>query len=290
MPHAEKAPGKRGDDDLADAELPGDEDGVHGARAAEGDQGELARLHAVLDRERADGLRHLGVGDVADALGQLQGVHVELCGEGGDGLARRVGVEPHEAAGEPGGVDPAEDDVGVGHGGPGAAPAVTGRSRYRPRRLGADAQRARLGVGDGAAARADGVEVDDGHQDGKALDAGLGADVGPPADDEGDVEGGAAHVDADGVVAAEQAGGGDPAHGPADRSRQEGLQGAPHRVAGVDQAAGRLHDVNGDGETALGEALLDPGEVGADDGARVGLEHGRGGALVLAPLPGDFVG
>jgi hypothetical protein len=42
---------------------------VHRPRAAEGDEGEVARLDPFLNRQGADSLRHLGVDDVANPLG-----------------------------------------------------------------------------------------------------------------------------------------------------------------------------------------------------------------------------
>ena len=67
---------------------------------------------------------------------------------------------------QPVGVEPAEDDVGVGDRRPGAAAAVADRPRRRARALRADAQHAGgIDRGDRAAAGADRVDVDHRHVD-----------------------------------------------------------------------------------------------------------------------------
>ena len=71
MPRAESAPGKRGDDDVRDAEGFGESAGVQASGAAEGDEREVARVAAALDGNYADGFLHGGVDDADDAGGEF---------------------------------------------------------------------------------------------------------------------------------------------------------------------------------------------------------------------------
>ena len=125
----------------------------------------------------------------------------------------------------------AEDDVGVGDRGLGAALAVGGGAGVGAGGLRADAQRlGQLGhVRDRAAAGADRADVDAGGADGEVADLGLAADPRGEVLDEGDVGGGAAHVEGDQVAVA-------------------ALLGDPHRAG---DAAGRAGQQHGDrGATA----------------------------------------
>ena len=133
-PSAEKLPGMPRDEDARDADLVGHREGVHGPGAAEGDQGEVARIVAALDRDLADRGGHAGDRDRDDALGERldaeRPVHparpappppraprrdrARCCRPG----AGRVPMRP-------------EHHVGVGDRGLGAAEAVGGRARRR---------------------------------------------------------------------------------------------------------------------------------------------------------------
>ena len=99
---------------------------MHRSGAAERDQCEVARLDALLHGKRANGLRHLRVDHVADALRQLDRLQAELMCELADRAVRGPDVERHLPAGEPGGIDAAEDDVRVGHRRTRPTAAVTG--------------------------------------------------------------------------------------------------------------------------------------------------------------------
>ena len=63
--------GLLGDDDLLDAKFFGEGAGVHPAAAAEGDQGEVARVVAAIDRDQLDRVDHVVVGDAHDAARSL---------------------------------------------------------------------------------------------------------------------------------------------------------------------------------------------------------------------------
>ena len=211
---------------------------MHRPGAAERDEREVPRLDPLLDRDRADRLRHLGVDHVADPLGHDFRLEVQFVGESRYGVVRGVDVERHPAARERVGLDAAEHEVGVGDGRLGAAAPVTGRTRIGAGALWADAKPARLGIGDRAASGADRVDVDDRHQQREPLERSLGGDVGLAVDDQRDVEAGAAHVDADQVLASEQARQRDTAERPADRPGEERLQrGLPSGLRGDDAAA-----------------------------------------------------
>ena len=202
------------DDDGADVQFLGKASGVDGARATEGNEGEGAGVVAPLDGNLADSIGHAGVHDVDDALGGWQGVEAEALAHAAlDGIGGEVGVEAHLAPKEAFGVEVAEDEVGVGDGGIGAACAVAGRTGGRASTVGADAQAATIvHPSDAAATSADLKEVDDGHLDGMAgalepaasLAAGtadlvVGGDGDLAALDEAGLGGGATHVEGDEV-------------------------------------------------------------------------------------------
>ena len=98
---------------LGDVERVGDLGRVQRAGAAEGDERELARVVALLDRARADRARHVRVRDREDPLGRLAQAEPELLGELLHRLDRGVAVELHPAAEEALRIDPAEHDVRV---------------------------------------------------------------------------------------------------------------------------------------------------------------------------------
>ena len=99
------------------------------AAAAEGDQGQSARVDAALDRDRTQRPDHVGVGQLADALGGALGGQAERGRDLAlDRGAGEIGLEPKRATGEAGRVEQAEGDVGIGDRGQGAALAVAGGS------------------------------------------------------------------------------------------------------------------------------------------------------------------
>ena len=262
---------------------------MHRTRAAERHEREVARLDPLLDGQRADRLRHLGVRHVADALGQLARLEPQLAAQLRDRRARRLDVERHRAAREAALVHAAEHEVGVGDGRPRAAAAVARGSRVGAGALRPDAQAARLGVGQRAAARPDRVDVDDRHHQREPLQLGLRGDVRGAVDDERDVEARPAHVDADQVAPPEQASERDAAHRAPDGPREQRLEGQLARRLRGHDAAARLHHVQRDGEPARAQLGLEPLEVAAHDRGGVGVDHRRGRALVLAPLARDPV-
>ena len=128
--------------DRLDAEQVGHVDGVHGAGAAVGDQGEIARVVPAFDADVADGADHGVVGDFQDAAGRGGDVQVDAGGDCvGDGVVGGLDVQNQLAAGNLR-ADAAEDDVGIGDGGQVRAPAVAGRAGVGAGAVGADGEAA----------------------------------------------------------------------------------------------------------------------------------------------------
>ena len=118
----------------------------------------------------------------------------------------------------------------------------------------------------------------------------VGGDRGRAVLDGGALGGGAADVEIDHVgLAAEAADEG----GAVDARRRARFEQRDRVCPGPAEARGaavRLHRHLGAGEAERVEAGLQRVEIALHDRLHVGVEHGRVGALVLAPLAGDFVG
>ena len=185
------------------------------AVAAEGEQGELARIAPALGRHRLDGADHVRGGDQVRAVGGAFERHAE---RPGDLLlerrARLPGIELQRAANEVRRVDVAEQHVRVGDGRRLAAHVVADRSGRSARALGPRLQRtARIDPDMRAAAGADFGEIDRRHFQ-RVARAGEQprADHDPGADrvfvrardlpvlDHRGLRGGAAHVEGDDLV------------------------------------------------------------------------------------------
>ncbi len=131
-------------DHLAHADLARDLDRVQRAGAAIGEQHEIAGVEAALGGDALDRIGHRGRGDAQDAFGGLHRSHAERIAD--LALQRALGgrnVEPHLAAEETFGAEPAEHQIGVGHRRLGAAKPVAGRPRRGARALRPDTQRSR---------------------------------------------------------------------------------------------------------------------------------------------------
>ena len=136
--------GMRRHDHLGDAQHVGHLGAVQRAGAAEGDQREVARVDALLDGARADGVGHVGVDQRDHALRRLA-LGDARARAASSPITRRAAtsVERHPAAEEVLAVEPAEHDVGVGdrrlacrrgrrRPGPGTAPAERGPTLKAP--------------------------------------------------------------------------------------------------------------------------------------------------------------
>ena len=106
---------------------------VDGARAAEGQQREVARVAAALGRHLPQGPHGADVGDLVDAFGRPQQVQPQRLGDAvNDGLRRGRGIDPDLALAEVAGADVAQHHIGVGDGGFAAAEPIAGRTGLGP--------------------------------------------------------------------------------------------------------------------------------------------------------------
>ena len=129
--HRREHAGRRREHHARNAERPCQVAGMHRPRAAEGEQRQFARIEAALDGDGADGANHIGVGDLADAIGRgLDGEAERGAERLADRSPRRLDVELQGAARQPG-RQVAEHDIGVGHRRPRAAQPVADRTRVR---------------------------------------------------------------------------------------------------------------------------------------------------------------
>ena len=266
--------------------------------AAEGDQREVARIAAALDRDRADRVLHVARDRLVHAPRGVLGAEPERRADVvGDGLASRGDVERHLAGEEVGRVEIAEHEVRVGDRRPLAADAVTDRPRVGARALGPDLDDPQPDARDAAAAGADLDQVDGGrhhrqagavaHQGLVDLEDALHARL--AALDEAGLGGRPAHVEGDEVGAVEAAA--DP-RGERHAGRRAGLERADreaHDLRRGGQAAVALVEEDLPGEAAQAQRVLQPVEVVAERRLDVGVDHRRARALVLADDRRHFV-
>ena len=272
-------------DDLADAQFLGDAQCVHGRCSAEGDHGAILDLLAAFDRMHAGRCRHVLVYDLDDAQRRLDGsLRQRLAHATQDRLGRGSRVEIEGASGEVRRVETAQDEIGIGDRGIGAALAIACRPGF-----GAGALRAHLDPsqlvdgGDGSPAGTDLHHFHDGNLEGYA--ASLHEAMGPvdlemapqkrfAVIEQADLRRRAPHVEADDLVIP---------HGPRDVTGQNRpSRGArldePYRVRprrrNRDEAAARGHEEERTGESRLLEGVFHVGEVGGHDGLDVGVRHG----------------
>ena len=164
-------------DHFGDAEHGRDLDAVQRPGAAERDQREFARIDALLHGTRADRIGHVAVDDGEHAFGGLVLAHAERVSECFDRAMGGVFVELHAAAEEIVLVEPAEHQIGVGHGRLGAAASIRGGAGHRAGAARPDPESAALvDIGDRAAAGADGVNVDHRQQQREAGNRGAARD------------------------------------------------------------------------------------------------------------------
>ena len=84
-------------------------------RTPEGDEAEVAGVEPALDGDQADRVRHVLVGDPRDCERGADRVEGERIAEPRDRALGGAEVELHLAAEERGGVEAAEDEVGIGY-------------------------------------------------------------------------------------------------------------------------------------------------------------------------------
>ena len=247
----------------------------------------------------ARGPRHVLVHDVVNAPRDLGGRQPELCREPLDGGARRFHVHPDLPAREVLGVQIAEQEIRIGHGGLRAAEAIRGRPWMRARAARPHLEEADLvDVRDAASARADLDQLDGGDAHGQpaALDEpplpgrleAVG-DEGLTSVDQGELGRGAAHVEGEKIspaVLATEEGGSDGARGGA---RLEHLHRGALRLADVGEPTAREHEEQRRGNAQLGHALRHQLEIALGQRLDVRVADRGRGALELTDLRGDFV-
>ena len=189
------------------------------------------------------------------------------------------------------GAEPAEHHLSVGRCGLAAAAAVAGRPRIGARRLRADAvDAAVVDIGDGAAARPDGVDID--HRDHGLIVADLGIEqVAHPeraAGGDPDVRRRAADIEREHVVVAGHLAGPDAADQPCDRPRHHEVDRAADGAVRGRHAARGLHESNAARKTGIAQARLQPADIARDTRAHVGVETGGREALEF-PVEGQHL-
>ncbi len=199
QPDRRHQPGMGRDDDAAHAHRLGDLCGVQRAAAAEGEQGEVTRILAPLDRDHPDGAGDAHGRNLEDSGGGLKCIEAERFADLAlDGSRGGLCIDRHASVQQRDRVEAPQHDVGVGEGRPGAAAPVAGRTR-----LGAGALRphfrqpAGVDPSQAAAAGADRVEVEAGRADRQAAHVALRGAGRAEAAHEAHIRAGAADVDGD---------------------------------------------------------------------------------------------
>ena len=274
-------------DHLGDAQHLGHFGAVQRPRAAESHQRVVARIDALLDGARTNGVGHVGVDQRDHALGGLAIGEAEFARQLAYDATGGDFVERHAAAQEVAAVEAPQHDVGVGHGGAGAAAAIGGRARHGTGRARADLEGAGLvEMGDRAAAGADGVHVDHGHHHRKARDPGIArgglaeAAIGHDAD----IGRGAADIEGDEVAPAREAARPVAADHARRRTRQERKHRPLGHHGGRRHAAVRGHDAKIGLEARSLDLRFEPGHVVAHLGPDEGVHRRGGEALEFAEL------
>ena len=277
--------GKARHEHPGDAELAGDGRRVQRPRPAEREQHELPRVVPLLDRDHPRRVGHLVVGDREDRRRRVLGVQSQRLADGlDDAVAYPFEVRRRQIAGKRSGIDAAEHCVGVGHRRCLAAAPVADRSGARPGALRSDPeQSAGIDPRDAAAARSDGVDVDQRevqrHRVGQVL---LVGDRGAAVADKGEIEARASHVAGEHVVEPRrlaEPGGGDRA---GRRTGQHGLRRRAARGAGGHHPPVALHQQELLPEAGVGEPSLGGADVARHQRLHPAVEGGRARSLELA--------
>ncbi len=291
---AEGAPGG-GDlllrhDHFLHAELAGEDARVRRARAAEGEEHEVARIETLLHGRLADDVGHLELGDPGDSARRLHERNAERRCDALHRVHRLPPVELDAPAEKIVRIDGPEHDIGVGDGGNGPALAVADRPGVGARRFRAHRKRlrGRIDARKRPAARADRLDVDLGQEVFVLGDVGNEGVGGLPAVDDSDVERRSAHVGGDDVrnihELAEVQGTGHARH----RARVEREERRPDRTVHRDRAAAALRDLKRLRVAGFLQLPVQVAQVFRHHRPDVGVQRGRRDALVLAPLGSDI--
>ena len=257
--------------------------------AAEGVDREIARIVAGIDDDAADEVGGLLVLDGADGGGGVFDRHAQ---RRRDGVADRVfggALRQFAAAAEKIiRVENAEHQIGVGHGRLGAAGLVAGRPRRGAGAARPDAQIAALiDPGDGAAAGADGGDIDGRDVDGVLVEDRRGRARRLAVDDQADQKGGAAEIGRDHLAVAEPVRQALRADGAAGEHRADRADGALGGVARAHGLPGALHDQERAAKTAFVEAAFEPDQIIVEPRRHHGAHHGGDVARIFADARAD---
>ena len=285
-------PGARGHQHLGNRQLAGQRHRVERPGAAEGEEDEVARVASALERHEPDGAGHPVVGHAHDRRSRGHGIERQVRADFlVDDLPHLVEPGPSLHTEERVGIEPSQEEVGVGDRRLLAAAAVGDRPGLGTRALRSHLEdpRARH-ARDRAAARADGVDVDHRHADGQTVAHFLvRAHRGRAADDHADVEAGAAHVARDHVgVAGRQRGERGRFHA-GGRPRHERVHGVTRGHVDRHRAAVALHDQELAPIALAAELVGQPSQVAIDHRLDEAVDGRRRPALEL-PVLGQELG
>src|SRR5215204_4134047 len=165
--------------------------------AAEGDQDVLPGIEPAIDREHANGVDHVLVGDIDDRPGRLKPAKTNATAELVELRLRFRQAERDRAAEEVLRVQPPQNQIGIGDGDLLTTAVIADRTGIGP---GAPRtytqQTAHVDPGDRAASSADGCEIDRRRGDGEApLDLEVGRVRNFAVAHQTDVAGGTPHVE-----------------------------------------------------------------------------------------------
>jgi hypothetical protein len=272
-------------DHTGDLQHAGDLGDVKSRGAAEGEQGEAARVGAAAHRDEPDALRHVGVDHAADALRCGHRAHAQRARHAAHCRLGRGRVETGAAPQEVRGVEETQHHVGVGHRGLDPAAVVAGGPGGGARTLRPHVEDpARVDPGNRSATGAQGVDVDAGQRHLAAAHRLIAGEVGLAALEQRDVGAGPAHVEGDEIALADHpravGATGDAARG----AREDRPCGEANRVGDGGHAAVRLHDEHAAAIAGFRQARLEPAQVPGEHRAHVGVHHGGAEALVLLDL------
>ena len=187
-------------------------------------------------------------------------------------------------------MQPAQYDVRVCHRGLPAAPAITGRPRFRPRALWPHPERTTLfKVGHGSATRSAIAYLQHRNKKGMSHDRGFGGDLQDAVHQQADIEARAPHIHCYQVAAIQPTTHLPGTDCPAHRAGQQGVDSLSLGRLGSHQATVGLHDRQPSPEAAPGKRRLQLGEIAPDHRRQVSIEHSCAGPLILAPFIGHLV-
>ncbi len=265
---------------------------MEGPCPTEGRERELRDVITLLDRHRANGAAHVGVGDLDDAQRRfLEGKPQRLRDPVPDNLSRRLEINRHPAAEQCAGVEAPESQVGIGDRRLRAAPAIGHRARIGAGRLRPDLERPGIiDPRDRTATGADHVDVEHRRLHGIAGHEAAGGVERRRLVDQRHVRRGATDVEGDQVGKSCDTADFRGPHDAGRRTRDAGPHGAVPHGRNRHQAAIRMDRVGLGRDAERLHAVAEAIEVASHPRADEGIDHRRRHALELAKLRQDFGG